>query len=171
MKNKGFTLIELLVVVSVIGVLATIIAGTLSDARARARDVKRELHMREIQTALELYNIDNGHYPFPLGGWAYSATNTQNSFNNQVSSSWLALEEELGIDLPIDPLNTGLPAHTSVDRYGYGYFTLNNSGHCFGARYLLIYRPELKTPENSTYEFCTYSRSLPSHVAVLQQID
>jgi len=62
-SSKGFTLIELLVVVSIIGVLATIIVSTLNDARARARRVQVVVQIDQLRKSLELYNLDNGHYP------------------------------------------------------------------------------------------------------------
>ncbi len=63
MKNKGFTLIELLVVVAIIGVLATVIFTNLGTARTRAKDAHRISTVKEIQKALELFYVDNGHYP------------------------------------------------------------------------------------------------------------
>ena len=63
-KNKnGFTLIELLVVISIIGVLSTIAMTSLNAARAKARDVVRLSDITQMQTALELYYADHGHYP------------------------------------------------------------------------------------------------------------
>lgn len=62
-RHKGFTLIELLVVVSIIGVLATIVLSSLSEARSRARDTKRLTQITSLQKALELYYLDNGEYP------------------------------------------------------------------------------------------------------------
>jgi len=61
--KKGFTLIELLVVISIIGVLATIVAANLNSARARARDLKRKQELREMQSALQLYY--NTYQEFP----------------------------------------------------------------------------------------------------------
>ena len=58
-KYNGFTLIELLVVISVIGVLASVIIGSLGDARAAARDAKRKGDLNQIRTALLLWAIDN----------------------------------------------------------------------------------------------------------------
>lgn len=59
-KSKGFTLIELLVVVAIIGVLATIVLSSLSEARARARDAKRKSDLAQIGNALQIWALDNG---------------------------------------------------------------------------------------------------------------
>lgn len=66
-NKKGFTLIELLVVVAIIGVLATIALSSLSDARAKAKDAGRIAFARELQSALEMYYLDNGEYPPTVG--------------------------------------------------------------------------------------------------------
>jgi len=68
MKNtqnhkKGFTLIELLVVVAIMGMLAALAVVALNNARARARDARRISDVKQIQTALELYFLDNNNYP------------------------------------------------------------------------------------------------------------
>ncbi|MDP2932549.1 MAG: prepilin-type N-terminal cleavage/methylation domain-containing protein [bacterium] len=72
-RNKqsllGFTLIELLVVIAIIGVLASVVLVSLNGARVKARDAKRAGDLKQINTALELYNDDNGHYPI-VGTWA-----------------------------------------------------------------------------------------------------
>lgn len=62
-KEKGFTLIELLVVVSIIGVLSSIVLSSLNTARSRARDVRKISELRSLQTALEIYHLDNNAYP------------------------------------------------------------------------------------------------------------
>ncbi len=64
LKNKkGFTLIELLVVIAIIGLLATLAVVALNNARTKSRDAKRVSDIRQIQTALELYFVDNNSYP------------------------------------------------------------------------------------------------------------
>ena len=61
---KGFTLIELLVVISIIGVLASVVLASLSDARNAARDAKIKTEIKQVQTALEMFrNDNNGKYP------------------------------------------------------------------------------------------------------------
>ena len=64
MKNKkGFTLIELLVVIAIIGLLATLSVVALNNARQKSRDAKRVSDIKQVQTALELYFVDNNGYP------------------------------------------------------------------------------------------------------------
>lgn len=61
-KKSGFTLIELLVVIAIIGILASVILGSLSTARSKARDARRREHLHSIQTAMELYFSEYGNY-------------------------------------------------------------------------------------------------------------
>ena len=63
MKRKAFTLIELLVVIAIIAILAAVAVVALNNARARARDARRVADIKQIQTALELYYLDNNSYP------------------------------------------------------------------------------------------------------------
>lgn len=66
MRTVGFTLIELMVVIAIIGLLASVVLASLSDARASARDAIRVQDMRSIHTALERYANDHGGtYPNP----------------------------------------------------------------------------------------------------------
>lgn len=62
-KRKGFTLIELLVVVAIMGLLATLAVTALNTARAKARDARRVSDIKQTQTALELYYMDQNGYP------------------------------------------------------------------------------------------------------------
>lgn len=63
MNKKGFTLVELLVVIAIIGVLSTLAVVSLNNARQKSRDAKRISDIKQIQTALELYFIDEQSYP------------------------------------------------------------------------------------------------------------
>jgi len=72
--KKGFTLIELLIVIIIIGILAVIVVGLVAtNARDRASDAAAKADLREIQTALELYNVENGEYPANLSMITVSA--------------------------------------------------------------------------------------------------
>ncbi|MDD5625879.1 MAG: prepilin-type N-terminal cleavage/methylation domain-containing protein [Patescibacteria group bacterium] len=62
-NKKGFTLIELLVVVAIMGLMAALAIVSLNQARAKARDARRVADIKQIQTALELYYMDQNKYP------------------------------------------------------------------------------------------------------------
>jgi general secretion pathway protein G len=61
--GRAFTLIELLVVIAIIALLAALAVTALSTARAKARDSRRLADIRQIQTALEMYYLDQNQYP------------------------------------------------------------------------------------------------------------
>tara|TARA_B100002051_G_C16744745_1_gene646738 strand:- start:6073 stop:6804 length:732 start_codon:yes stop_codon:yes gene_type:complete len=73
-KTKGFTLAELLVVIAVISILSSFIFVNVSDSRASARDAQRKSDLRELQSAIELYRLDNGTYPSGCNGYTDSLT-------------------------------------------------------------------------------------------------
>ena len=72
-KNKfisGFTLIELLVVIAIIGILASTMLASLNGARAKARNARERVDVRQIINALELARNANplDQYPLSAGG-------------------------------------------------------------------------------------------------------
>jgi type II secretion system protein G len=71
--TKGFTLIELLVVIAIIGILASIVMVSLSGAKSKSRDARRQADIKSIQLALSLYYTDNGMYPVNIYGTGASA--------------------------------------------------------------------------------------------------
>ena len=59
----GFTLIEIMVVIVILGILASIIAPRLMGRTDEAKIVKAKVDIRMLETALDLYKMDNGIYP------------------------------------------------------------------------------------------------------------
>ncbi len=60
MSKNGFTLIELLIVVAIIGILAAIAVPNFMNAQIRAKVSRVNADLRSIQTAIEMYTVDNG---------------------------------------------------------------------------------------------------------------
>ncbi len=65
--RRGFTLIELLVVIAIIGLLSTIIAAPITQARKKGRDGKKVADIRQMVNALQQYADDNNsQYPYSI---------------------------------------------------------------------------------------------------------
>src|SRR3990167_5201265 len=62
-RNSGFTLIEVMVVVVILGILAAIIVPKIMSRPEQARLVKVKQDILAIESALDLYKLDNGRYP------------------------------------------------------------------------------------------------------------
>lgn len=62
-KQRGFTLIEMMIVVAIIAILVSILVPNLMRARSQAQTAACEGNLKEIATALELYETDHDTYP------------------------------------------------------------------------------------------------------------
>ncbi len=62
-KQQGFTLIEIIVVVVIIGILATFVAPKFMGKTDDARIVKAKNDIQAIESALDMYKLDNYAYP------------------------------------------------------------------------------------------------------------
>ncbi len=62
-NEKGFTLLEIIVVVFILGLLAAIVAPKIIGRTDDARIADAKMQIRNFETALKLYKLDNGFYP------------------------------------------------------------------------------------------------------------
>ncbi|MDX9755370.1 MAG: prepilin-type N-terminal cleavage/methylation domain-containing protein [bacterium] len=63
-RRQAFTLIELLIVVAIIGILAAIAVPNFLNAQLKAKIASSVSDMRAVETALEMYRLDNNRYPY-----------------------------------------------------------------------------------------------------------
>jgi general secretion pathway protein G len=62
-KQAGFTLIEIMVVVVIIGILASVVVPRIMDNPDKARVAKAKNDLRALESALDIYRLDNFVYP------------------------------------------------------------------------------------------------------------
>ena len=61
--DAGFTLIEIMVVVAILGMLATLVAVSVGDRAAEAREGTARTQCRLIADAVDLFLVQNGRLP------------------------------------------------------------------------------------------------------------
>lgn len=62
-NNKGFTLLEIIVVVFILSLLAAIVAPRIIGRTDDARIAEAKVQIKNFETALKLFKLDNGFYP------------------------------------------------------------------------------------------------------------
>lgn len=113
-NQKGFTLIELLVVVAVIGALSGIVVSMISTGgfRDKANDAQRISHLKQIQTALELYFSDFRAYPNT--GWIQ--INGSDSLSGVLAPIYI---NEVPVDSELAGSNSSPCSNPENPRYNY----------------------------------------------------
>ena len=115
---SGFTLIEVMVVVVILGILASIIVPKIMDKPDEARIVKAKQDIRAVQSALEMYKLDN--YVYPTTDQGLMAL-VQKPTTDPIPPHWKQYLDRLPIDPwdhPYQYLNPGV--HGPIDIWSYG---------------------------------------------------
>ncbi len=117
-KQSGFSLIEIMVVVVILGILASLVVPKIINRPDEARVVKAKQDILAIQSALDLYKLDNGIYPSSDQGLAALVDKPSTS---PIPQDW----KQYLKSLPHDPwgrdylyLNPG--EHGEIDIFSYG---------------------------------------------------
>ena len=115
---SGFTLIEVMVVVVILGILASIIVPKIMDKPDEARIVKARQDIRAIQSALEMYKLDN--YAYPTTDQGLQAL-VQKPSTDPAPPHWKQYLDRIPIDpwdRPYQYLNPGV--HGTIDIWSFG---------------------------------------------------
>ena len=62
-RRRGFTLIEIMVVIVIIGIIGALFVPNIIGRGDQARRTAVENDLRSIGATLDLYRLDNAHYP------------------------------------------------------------------------------------------------------------
>lgn len=73
-NNRGFTLIEIMVVIVILALLAALVGPKLIGRSDDAKITDAKVQMKNFETALKLYKLDNGNYPTTEQGLAALVT-------------------------------------------------------------------------------------------------
>lgn len=118
-RNQGFTIVELLIVIVVIGILALLVVTTYGGIQQKARNSKRSADIGTIQTQLEAFYQDKGHYP----------SRTDMNDDDWLDDNMKSLDKGALIDPSntADPQSNDFVATASAAAKAYAYAPLNDS--------------------------------------------
>lgn len=124
-SQRGFSLIEIMVVVVIIGLLAAIIAPNVIGNIDRALVTRAESDIRSIETALNLYRLDNFRYPSTDQGLQALVTNP----GEASAPNWKRYLDSV----PTDPWNNEYQYLYPGQQREFDVFTFGADGQAGGA--------------------------------------
>ncbi|HEX3797340.1 MAG TPA: type II secretion system major pseudopilin GspG [Verrucomicrobiae bacterium] len=76
--RSAFTLIELLLVLVILGILAAIVVPRFGGVSANAQKKAAATQISTLATSLDMFEVDNGHYPKSLNDLMVQPRDSQN---------------------------------------------------------------------------------------------
>ena len=118
--QTGFTLMEVLIVVVIISILAITVVPQFLDAPDKARVSATQAEIKNIETALNMYKLDNFHYPSTSQGLQALIQKPSGTpeAKNWKPGGYLSKLNEDQWGNPYQYLNPG--NHGAIDVYSFG---------------------------------------------------
>jgi general secretion pathway protein G len=114
---QGFTLLEIMVVVVIIGLLAAIVAPNFMGQIDKAAINRTKTDVRGIETALNLYRLDNFRYPSTTEGLEALVVNP----GEASAPNWRQQLPRIPVDPWEKPYQYAYPGrHGDFDVFSYG---------------------------------------------------
>ncbi len=115
--QSGFTLIEVMVVVVILGILAAVVVTKVADRPDEAKLVKVKQDILTLESALNLYKLDNDVYPTTDEGLEALVTKPANA-RNWKQGGYIARLQKDPWNTPYQYLSPG--ANSQIDIYSFG---------------------------------------------------
>jgi general secretion pathway protein G len=123
-NRRGFTLIELMIVIVIIGILATLLVPRIMDRPEEARRIKAKVDIKTLESALKLYQLDNGSVPTTEQGLQALIMRPQAT---PIPRKWREGGYIEGMNVPKDPW--GNPYYYYSPPQGAGYASTQSGGY------------------------------------------
>ena len=115
--EQGFTLLEIMVVVVIIGLLAAVVAPSFMNQIDTATVNRARSDLRNVETALNLYRLDNFRYPSTTEGLEALVNNP----GETAAPNWRQSLERMPLDPWEQPYQYASPGqHGDFDVFTYG---------------------------------------------------
>lgn len=115
--QKGFTLIEVMVVVVILGILAAVVVTKVADRPDEAKLVKVKQDILTLESALNLYKLDNDIYPTSEEGLEALVQEPANA-RNWKQGGYVARLQKDPWNTPYQYLSPG--ENSQIDIYSFG---------------------------------------------------
>ena len=123
--RAGYSLLELMAVTGIVGTVAALVLPRVANSSATARQVVERMNVRQIQQAIERYQLTNGGWPTTLD----SAANTVSSAGNPLFDSVLGIGDTSGQWTKIGALTYTGPTGTAYEFDNInGFFSASGGG-------------------------------------------
>ena len=101
MNNKGFTLIEVLLVLVIIGIIGSLVLINIDGLLNRVDKQVIENNLRTVQTAMEVYYIQDREYP-------------QVTFDRNTGENYTKFKEELNPYIDFNNVESDLTTNDNI---------------------------------------------------------